>query len=201
MADLSLAIGPEQAEILAPYVDIELKLPRALEALGPISGRDVVLVDGGPRLVDELGTLGGRVSEATGGPAATGLADDSADVIVACFSAYRGVERAEQLEADRVLRPGGRLLIVHDYGRDDVARLRPAGLPEYDSWSHRDGPFLRAGFRVRVLHCWWTFESIEQAAAALESAFGPIGAELGGRLRRPRVSYNVAVYHRTVGSR
>ena len=60
-----------------------------------------------------------------------------------------------------LLRDGGRLLVVHDYGRDDVSRLRPADLPEYTSWSRRDGWFLRNGFRVRVIHAWWTFESLE----------------------------------------
>ena len=61
-----------------------------------------------------------------------------------------------------VLRPGGRLLVLHDYGRDDVSRLR-GDLPEYGLLSRRDGPFLRGGFKVRVVHCFWTFESIEEA--------------------------------------
>ena len=44
-------------------------------------------------------------------------------------------------EVDRVLRPDGRLLVVQDYGRDDVCRLR-GELPEYGAWSRRDGPYL-----------------------------------------------------------
>ena len=47
--------------------------------------------------------------------------------------------RAETAEAARVLRPGGRLLVVLDYGRDDVSRLR-GDLPEYGALSRRDGP-------------------------------------------------------------
>ena len=65
-------------------------------------------------------------------------------------------------EAARVLRPGGRLLVLHDYGRDDVSRLR-GDLPDYGLLSRRDGPFLRGGFKVRVVHCFWTFESIDEA--------------------------------------
>ena len=95
---------------------------------------------------------------------------------------------------------GGRLLVVHDYGRDDVARLR-GELPEHGPWSRRDGPFLANGFKVRVIHCFWTFDSIEDGQAFLGEAFGDIGQAVGAEMRRPRLTYNVAVYHRTfVGS-
>ena len=77
-----------------------------------------------------------------------------------------------------MLRPGGRLLVVHDYGRDDVSRLR-GDLPEYGPWSRRDGPFLADGFKVRVVHCFWTFDSTRGAAAFLDAAFGDAGR--GGR--------------------
>ena len=99
-------------------------------------------------------------------------------------------------EADRVLRPGGRLLVVHDYGRDDVSGLRGADAPEYTTWSRRDGPFLRDGFRIHVVHCFWTFGSLDDARSLLHDAFGPAGDELALRLRRPRLAWNVAVYHR-----
>ena len=97
-----------------------------------------------------------------------------------------------------MLRPSGRLLIVHDYGRDDISRLRAADLPEYTSWSRRDGPFLRAGFRIRVLHCFWTWASVEDARATLE-AMGADGVALAAALHRPRVTWNLAVYHRWRG--
>jgi hypothetical protein len=129
---------------------------------------------------------------------ARALPDGSADAIVAAWSAFRGVDPSELAEADRILRPGGRLLVVHDYGRDDVSRLR-GDLPEYGPWSRRNGPFLSNGFRVRVVHCFWTFDTIEAARGFLAEAFGADGAALGGALKRPRLSYNVAIYHRTRG--
>ena len=110
----------------------------------------------------------------------------------------RGVDPRDLAEADRVLRPDGRLLVVHDYGRDDVSRLR-GDLPEYGLWSRRDGPFLSAGFRIRVVHCFWTFASLEAMTAFLGGAFGEVGAALAATLKRPRLSYNVAVYHRSRG--
>ena len=95
-----------------------------------------------------------------------------------------------------MLRPDGRLLVLLDYGRDDVSRLR-GDLPEYGLWSRRDGPYLANGFRVRVIHCFWTFDSLDEARSFLVDAFADVGRTVGDKLTRPRLSYNVAVYHRS----
>ena len=58
----------------------------------------------------------------------------------------------------------------------------------------------RRGFRMRVIHCFWTFESIDDAADFLEAAFGRAGREVAASMKRPRLSYNVAVYHRGLGT-
>ena len=65
--------------------------------------------------------------------------------------------------------------------------------------SRRDGWYLSNGFRIRVIHCFWTFGSIDEARAFLADAFGAPGEAVGGTLRRPRLTYNVAVYHRWRG--
>jgi SAM-dependent methyltransferase len=217
VADHPLLLDPAAATRLEPHLDAAGKIPRALDALGPIADRDVVLVDGGSgRMAAELAGVGARLTvvdptpvapEAgspgaahVGGPAGLGLPEASADVIVGCWSVYRGVDPVEMAEADRVLRPEGRLLVLHDYGRDDVSQLADPDLPEYASWSRRDGPFLQAGFRVRVVHAWWTFASIEEAGEILAASFGERGSAAAASLRRPRLSWNVAVYHRDRGA-
>jgi SAM-dependent methyltransferase len=200
MADLPFELQPPLAARLAAVVDVEAKIPRALEALGPLVGRDVALIDVPDGIhVARLATLGVRPRQIhPGEPFHLDAPDASLDALVSLWSAFRGPEPAALLEADRVLRPGGRLLVVHDYGRDEVSALRSADLPEYTSWSRRDGPFLRdAGFRIRVLHCFWTFPSLEDASGFLQAAFGDAGAELARHLKRPRLTWNVAVYHRS----
>ncbi len=205
MSDLPVALPDPLARRLAAALDVEGKIPRALDALGPLAGRDVAWVDGETgALVDRLTALGARIRpvsrDDTAGHART--PKPWADALVAAWSAFRGFDAGEMAEADRIVRAGGRLLVVHDYGRDDVSRLNADGpeRPEYGLWSRRDGPFLGNGFKVRVVHCWWTFDSVDDARAFLGEAFGEPGQRFGEALTRPRLSYNVAIYHRTIGA-
>lgn len=194
MADLPLELDADLPGRLARALDIEGKIPRAFEALGPVADRDVLLyggVEGGIRAT-QLTDLGARVVVA---PSAADAEDHGADVLISAWGPFRGPEPETLADAERLLRPGGRLLILHDYGRDDVSRLR-GDLPEYGLWTRRDGPFLRGGFRLRVLHCFWTFESIEEGQAFLDEAFGAQGRAVGETMKRPRLSYNVVIYHR-----
>jgi SAM-dependent methyltransferase len=200
VADLPFELGTGLDEQLARVLDVEGKIPRAIEALGPVVGRDVVVVDGSAGLrARQLRSLGARVTVVdSDGPGSFAAPDGSADLVVGFWSAFRGGAADQLAQADRLLRPGGRLIAVHDYGRDDVAELRGMR-PEYGTWTRRDGPFLSAGFKIRVLHCWWTFGSLDEARSFLEAAFDAAGRAVAERLTRPRLSYNVAVYHRMLG--
>ena len=198
MSGLPLSVPSALEPALLRAIDPGGKLVAALDALGPVRDRDVLVVGAadGP-FVDGLRAAGARLQHVPAdGPGRSAVPDASVDVVIGLWSAFRGVEAGETAEADRVLRPEGRLLVVHDYGRDDVARLR-GEQPEYGTWSHRSGPFLTGGFRVRVVHCFWEFPSIGEASLFLDGAFGAAGAELAAKLKRPRLAWNVAIYHRT----
>ena len=200
MSDFPFSVPASLAALIRTAMDREGKLDRALEALGPIAGRDVIAVGPGDVERERWEAAGSRLrSVASFEPRVTSAVPDaSADAVVSTWSAFRGVDPAEIAEADRILRPGGRLLVVHDYGRDDLATLR-GDQPEYGSWSRRDGPFLTNGFRVRVIHCFWTFDDLGTARAAVAELFGAPGERFGAQLKRPRLSWNVAIYHRTRG--
>jgi hypothetical protein len=197
VADFPIAVADALRDQLPRILDVEDKIPRALNDLGSFDARDVALVgsDGGLRERQVRG-FGARVVGVPAlGPSSQSIEPGSVDAVVACWAGFRGVDPAEIAEVDRILRPGGRLLVVHDYGRDDVSRLR-GDLPEYGLWSRRDGPFLRGGFRIRVLHCWWTFDGLDAARSFLHAAFGGVGDAVAAELKRPRLSWNVAIYHR-----
>jgi len=202
VADLPFELTEPLAQRLRAAADIEGKIPRALEALGPLAARRVGLLDvpRGP-LRDTLSTGAAEVAPvACTAPLVIDRPDGSLDTIVSLWSAFRGVDDADLAEADRVLAAEGRLLVVHDYGRDEVSELVEPDAPQYRTWSRREGPFLHGGgFKIRVLHCFWTFASVEDARTFLAEAFGERGATVGERLKRPRLSWNVAVYHRWRG--
>jgi SAM-dependent methyltransferase len=202
VADLPFRLSAPLAERLRAAADAEGKLIRALDALGPLSGRDVALLDVPAGLLRDRFAQAGiaALDLAPVEPLRLDLPDASLDAVVALWGGFRGVRPEDLREADRVLRPSGRLLVVHDYGRDDVSALVDGQLPEYQAWSHRAGPFLRGGgFKIRVVHAFWTFPSLEDAREFLGEAFGERGAAVGANLRRPRLSWNVAIYHRWRG--
>jgi hypothetical protein len=211
MPDLSAALPTaELEEAFLRAVDAEGKLTTALEDLGPVAGRDVVLLDAGRGYRErQLAEVGARMTavpfpdfcdEKTALALVAAIPPGEADVVVVPWSELALPGSAFLAAAEALLRPGGRLLLVHDYGRDDVWLLRPQLRDRQVEWSQRRGPFLGDGFRVRVIHCWWTFESIEQAHELLGAAFGEAGVEVADRMKRPRLEYQVAVYHRSAGA-
>jgi SAM-dependent methyltransferase len=211
---------------LLPYVDVEGKVARAVAELGNVAGQDVVVLDAdgtirarqladvGARVVvvapeasaaalrTDLGDLAasGRVSVATGTPSGSGVAGASADVVVGFWTSFHPGAPDEFAEAARILRPGGRLLAVHDYARDDVSAFFPEERSrDLVAMSRRGGWYLEHGFKIRVVHAFWTFPDSDTMLAVMTEVFGAdAAASLSGR-RRARLSWKVVVYHRTAG--
>jgi hypothetical protein len=181
-------------------VDAEGKIPRALEAHGPFAGRDVVLFGASPERARWLTEAGARLS-VVADPATEPAwpPDSSADIAVAFWAAFDGPDRAASLaRAELLLRPAGQLLVVLDYGRDDLDVVRGLeATADLVAWSRPNGWFLSRGFRVRVVHAFWQFDSIEEGGELLRAAYGPAAEPAITRLRRPRLAHNVAVYRWT----
>lgn len=208
MPDPSIRLqDPDLRSRLLRAIDADARIPGALQALGPVTDRDVCVLDGPDGgLASQLLALGGwvRTVPDASPEAMAAIPDGRADVVVSGWNAFRPgtAEWDEQLaSARRVLRPEGRLLVVHDYGRDEVTGLfaDPARAAERIGWSRPGGPFLGQGFRVRVLHCWWQWDTLEEATEVLTLAFGEAGAAVAAGMRRPRLAWKVAVYHLGMG--
>jgi SAM-dependent methyltransferase len=195
---LPIALSPALATRFEAAFDRDAKIVHGLDQLGPVAGRDVLLIDAeGSSIGVGLLALGARlVHQPLTEPFRLAPADASIDIVVGLWSAFREVSAAALAEVDRVLRPEGRLLVVHDYGRDDVRQVLGTR-PELDAWSRKSGPFLSNGFRVRVLHCWWDFDSLDVASTFLSEAFGERGKTFGATLKRPRLAHKIAIYHRS----
>lgn len=209
MADLPIRLADEglQAQ-LGRAVDQEAKIVRAIGSLSALEGSTVRLldVDEGIRK-RELEALGARVVGSRRSADAL-----RADLALACWPmSRRGPGQGSSPLPDDVGRRldalvarcagAGRIIVVEDYGRDDVTALRGGSGREQAlvAWSRRDGPFLSRGFKLRVLHCWWEWPSLDEARAFLSAAFGAPGQRVGDGLRRPRLAWNVALYHRGTG--
>jgi len=186
---------------LARAMDPEGKIPRTLDAIGQLAGQDVLVLGPARSLrAAQVRALGARVSTA---PVArlAGCPDGSADAVVACWTPLERTDPTAEsghAMAARVLRPGGRLLVLADYGRDDVTRLTAAGTPPEARGltRRRDTWFTSRGFKLHVVHAWWQFESCDDAADFLRTAFGEPGAVVAASMRRPRLAHKLVVYHR-----
>ncbi|MET1232747.1 MAG: class I SAM-dependent methyltransferase [Candidatus Limnocylindrales bacterium] len=203
--DLPIAPSdPVLTSALADVFDLEGKVGRAFAALGPVADRDVVLLDAdGGRRQAELASMGARVL-ALDDLDPDRLPAGSADLVIGCWTGL-GLGPASEpptlARLERVLRPEGRLLLVEDYGRDDIRRLvaDPTREARQTHASDRRGPMVATGFRMRTLHCYWTFPDIESARHLLEGLFPETGALVASTMTRPRLEHKVAAYHRTRG--
>ena len=198
---------PRQAGRIAAAFDREAKVLRAIESLVQLRGRRVTVLGAAPALQADIAARGAIVSVAQraapasdpGGHTATGLADGSADVVLAPWTGFDGsADAAELAESDRLLAPEGRLIVLQDYGRDDLTAVRgPESVDRLVARSRRDGWLLRSGFRVHVIHAWWRFADLDDARETLRAAFGVAAEPVIAALRKPAVAHNVAIYHRT----
>jgi SAM-dependent methyltransferase len=101
-------------------------------------------------------------------------------------------------EAMRVLRPGGRLVVIGYYGRDDVAALLDpeAVARALDATHRRTGWWLRNGFKIKVVHATLDLHDEATARELLPLLYGERGRAYVMGPHRARLELKLGLYHR-----
>jgi SAM-dependent methyltransferase len=102
-----------------------------------------------------------------GDPESLPLRDGAVDVVLCGLIEPDDASLPAIAELLRVLRPGGRLVLIGYYGRDQVASLlEPSVVAHaFEATRRRTGWWLRNGFKIKVVH---TRLDISDPATALE---------------------------------
>jgi SAM-dependent methyltransferase len=129
------------------------------------------------------------------------LPDASVDVWCSAFMVRNVPDLDAALrEAQRVLRPGGRLIVIGYYGRDDVAALLEPEVVDQavDATHRRTGWWLRNGFKIKVVHARVDLTEPDLAHALLPRLFGDRGRAYLMGPHRSFLRLNLGLYHRAV---
>ena len=217
-------LDPALHERLSDAIDPDRRILQALERIVPLSGKRIADVGTGighyPRLLarrtgrtygvesdPELLTEARRRTAALhqpnvriveGSPTALPLRDATVDVVLTGLIAAEDRSLPVIDEAMRVLRPGGRLVVIGYYGRDDVASLLEPEVVRHaiESTQRRTGWWLRHGFKIKVVHTRLDLGNPATAHELLPRLYGDRGRAFLMRPHRPFLRLNLGLYHR-----
>jgi ubiquinone/menaquinone biosynthesis C-methylase UbiE len=122
------------------------------------------------------------------------LADHSVDVAYATWAYFFGPGSEPGLrEVERVVRPGGDVVVVQNYGHDELSRFWAAQEAECESWPPW---FAQHGFACQVVDTVWRFRHPDEALAVLGYLWGQPARAYVQENDRLEFGYRVAIYHR-----
>ena len=141
-----------------------------------------------------------RASVLNGSAAATGLQDQSIDIVHARFAYFWPPDCTPGiLELDRILRPGGTAFIIdNDYENGEFAsflsmRTRQEPLTQAEKESY----WASFGFSCRKIESEWLFQSRSDLEAVIRLEFGAmVGDQILARHEGLGIGYTFCLYHR-----
>lgn len=219
---------PELHARLGAAIDPERKVLAALERITPLSGRRIADVGTGighyPMLLARrtgrtygiesdpslLAEARRRAADAhqpnirivEGEATALPLRDGAVDIVLTSQIDPIDASLPAIAEARRVIRPGGRLIVIGYYGRDDVASLLEPEVVEHvmEATQRRTGWWLRHGFKIKVVHARLDLGDDRTAHELLLRLYGDRGRVYLMGAHRPTLRLNLGLYHLAMGA-
>ena len=215
---------PALHALLGGAIDPERKVLGALERIVPLSGKRIADIGTGighyPMLLARrtgrtygvesdpalLAEARRRVADAhqpnlrivEGAATSLPLRDATVDIVLTSLIEPDDASQPAIAEAQRILRPGGRLIVIAHYGRDDVSALLEPEVVEHaiDATQRRTGWWLRNGFKIKVVHARLELGDAETAHALLPRLYGDRGRAYLMGAHRLSLRFNIGLFHR-----
>lgn len=212
---------------LGELVDPDRKVLAALERITPLSGKRIADVGTGighyPMLLarhtgrtygieadDALREAARRraadahqpnIRIVAGEPEHLPLRDGAVDVVLSGTIKPDDASLPAVSEAMRVLRSGGRLIVIGYYGRDDLASLlEPEVVAHaFEATQRRTGWWLRNGFKIKVVHARLDVSDEPAALELLPRLYGDRGRAFLMGPHPSSLELKIGLYHRAKG--
>jgi len=219
-------VDPALHARLGAAIDPDRKVLTALERITPLSGKRIADVGTGighypmllarrtgrtygiesdPSLLAEakrraVDSHQPNIRIVEGAPTALPLRDGAVDIVLTSLIDPDDASLAAVSEARRVLRPGGRLIVIGHYGRDDVAALLEPEVVDHvmESTQRRTGWWLLHGFKIKVVHARLDLGDASTAHELLPRLFGDRGRAFLMGAHRPSLRLNLGLYHQAI---
>lgn len=209
---------------LGEMIDPDRKVLAALERITPVSGKRIADVGTGighypmllarrtgrtygiesdPELLEEARRRAGETHQpniriVSGEATALPLRDEAVDIVLSPLIDSDDASLPAIAEALRVLRPGGRLVVIGYYGRDDLAALLEPEVVAHAlaSTQRRTGWWLRNGFKIKVVHARLDLGDETTAMELLPRLYGDRGRAYLMGPHRTSLELKLGLYHR-----
>jgi SAM-dependent methyltransferase len=217
---------PDLHTRLGEVIDPERRVLAALERIVPLAGKRIADVGTGighyPMLLARhTGRTYGIESDPTlleaarrrasaahqpnlriveGSPEHLPLRDGAVDVVLSGLIEPDDASLPAIAEALRVIRPGGRLIVIGYYGRDAMSALLDPELvaTAHDATQRRTGWWLRHGFKIKVVHSRIDLSDPAVAGEILPRLYGDRARAFLDAPHPASLELKLGLYHRAV---